>query len=424
MILAGRADKTLPQRVAVFGAGRSGRAVMRLCNFLGIHGELFDENAECFDCQAHFGRRKLADFDVFVFSPGFAADHQWRKLCCESGRPCFGETGFAASFWKGRIVGVTGTNGKSSVTALLADALCRSGAEAVTAGNIGTPLSEVCLEKEGGEGLWAVCEISSFQAELSAGLHLDGLVWTNFAEDHLDRHGSMEAYLEAKANLLDCMVEGAPVVLGPSVPLKQNLPVEVETLSPMDLPPGSPFSGGVQAVNLQLALQLWCKLDLPEEALRSAAAEFIPLPHRLQKVAEFEGVVFWNDSKATNFHAAQAAVQSMKNPVFWIGGGRVKGGDLSGFAANLSSRISAAYLYGEASAPMAEHFSNRLDRVFVFAGLEDALKAAADDARAVAPAAVLFSPGFCSFDQFTGFEERGECFISAVLSLKQARQNY
>ncbi|MGB0344844.1 MAG: Mur ligase family protein [Coraliomargarita sp.] len=414
---AGQAGEALPRRVAVFGAGRSGRAAIRLCRHAGISGQLFDEDPQCADCRSGFGERELGDFDAFVFSPGFASGHRWRVLCHESGLPCFGETGFAASFWEGRLLGVTGTNGKSSVTSLLAESLRRSGAEAVAAGNIGMPLSDAWVEQSGGAAAWAVCEISSFQAELPEGLALDGLVWTNFAEDHLDRYGSMESYLRAKANLLDRLRPGAPSVLGPSVPLEPGSPLSDDTLPPVDLPEASPFSRGAQAENLRLVRKLWRALDLPEASLLAAASEYRQLPHRLQKVAERDGVAFWNDSKATNFHAALAAVRSMRDPVFWIGGGRVKGGDFAGFSDGLSGIIAGAYLYGEAGPALAGHLSGKLDRVSVFTRLEEAVEAAACDARAAAPAAVLLSPGFSSFDQFSGFEERGECFTSALLSL-------
>lgn len=421
MKFTSRAGKALPRRVAVFGAGRSGRGAIRLCRNLGIHAELFDENSRCEDSRTCFGLTDLDDFDAFVFSPGFAYGHPWRKLCRDSGLPCYGEFGFAASCWEGHLLGVTGTNGKSSVTSLLAEALQRSGAKAVAAGNIGIPLSEICVERGGGAAVWAVCEISSFQAEMPEGVSLDGLLWTNFAEDHLDRHGSMESYLQAKANLLDCLKEGAPAVLGSSVPLKQDLPAGGDLPAVIGLPPGSPFSGAVQAENLLLAHKLWNALDLPEAALRSAAEDFQPLPHRLQKVAEWDGVFYWNDSKATNFHAALAAIRSMEHPVYWIGGGRAKGGDLAGFAAEVSETIFAAYLYGEAGTLLEAHLAGKMDRVSVFARLEDAVEAAGTEAQAKSPANVLLSPGFSSFDQFSGFEERGECFTSAVLSLKQAR---
>ena len=175
--------------IAVFGLGVSGRAALKLVEALGAQGL-------CFDAQgADFSTADCERCDAFIFSPGFAARHPWRLLCEQSGKPCFSELGFAAQFWPGKLLAVTGTNGKTTVTKLLCEALNQVGHPAVTAGNIGTPLSTRVLDADAG---WAVCEISSFQAELPEGLALDGLLWTNFAEDHLDRYADMEEYLRQK----------------------------------------------------------------------------------------------------------------------------------------------------------------------------------------------------------------------------------
>ncbi len=413
---------TLPQRVAVFGAGRSGFAAIQLCQHLEIASALFDEDPQNEAACSRFGESELSQFDTFVFSPGFSAGHPWRVLCQESGLPCFGEAGFAASFWKGPVLGVTGTNGKTSVTTLLTDGLKRTGQKAVAVGNIGAPFSEACVENSDSGSVWAVCELSSFQAELPRGLLLDGLIWTNFAEDHLDRYDSMDDYLQAKAKLLGCLRSGAYVVLGASVPLDSPHPDTGGVLPQFGLPEDSPFSSPHQKENLELVGRLWRALKLPKDALLSAAASFQALPHRLQKVTNFEGVDFWNDSKATNFDAALAAVASMVTPVFWIGGGRAKGGDHTGFAADLSKGIVAAYLYGEAGTLLASPLSARLNQVFTFSTLPEAIQAAARDALVAAPASVLLSPGFSSFDLFNSYEDRGECFTSTVLSLKQSPQ--
>ncbi len=143
--------------------------------------------------------------------------HPWRVLAEGSGRPCYSELGFAALHWRGKLLGVTGTNGKTTITSLLCNALEAAGQSAVEAGNIGTALSDCVLGDANHEEATAVCEISSFQAELPLGLQLDGLIWSNFAEDHLDRYGSMAEYFAAKAQLLTCLRADAPSVLGTDV---------------------------------------------------------------------------------------------------------------------------------------------------------------------------------------------------------------
>ena len=203
------------KRVAIFGAGVSGQAARRLVLSLGLELCLFDEAGR--GDTADFSAASLSRFDAFVFSPGFSIAHPWRVLVQRSGRPCYSELGFAAIHWRGRLLGVTGTNGKTTITSLLCNAFNSAGQPAVAAGNIGTPLSDYVLGDANHADATAVCEISSFQAELPEGLQLDGLIWSNFAEDHLDRYESMAEYFASKAQLLSCLRPGAPSVLGVDV---------------------------------------------------------------------------------------------------------------------------------------------------------------------------------------------------------------
>jgi UDP-N-acetylmuramoylalanine--D-glutamate ligase len=172
------------KRVAIFGAGVSGLAARRLALSLGLEVCLFDEGGK--GDRTQFSLDSVRDFCAFIFSPGFANAHPWRVLAAGSGCPCYSELGFAARHWRGKLIGITGTNGKTTITSLLCDGLHAAGRVAVAAGNIGTPLSDFVLRNVNGTQTYAVCEISSFQAELPRGLHLDGLIWSNFAEDHLE----------------------------------------------------------------------------------------------------------------------------------------------------------------------------------------------------------------------------------------------
>ena len=181
---------------------------------------------------------------------------------------------------------------------------------------------------------------------------------------------------------------------------------------------GFAFAHPPQAANFQLAADLWRALGLPLGALSRVADAFKLAPHRLAKVAEWAGVSFWDDSKATNFHAALAAAASLRPAVFWIGGGSAKGGDLPAFASALAPCIAAAFVYGEVAGELAAELRKQLPRVQRYSRFEDAVNEATAAALAAAPAAVLLSPGFASFDQFPSYAERGESFISAVLSLK------
>jgi len=404
----------MSERVAVFGAGMSGQAARKLAESLGCEVTLFDEGAggQVFNDSA-------AGFDRFVFSPGFAAQHSWRVRAEASGCPCHSEPAYAAMHWTGKLIGITGTNGKTSLTRLLTDALQRAGQSAVAVGNIGRPFADVACSDLNQPATWAVCELSSFQAELPMGLALDGLIWTNFAEDHLDRYPDLEDYFEAKANLLRCVKSTAPVCLGEDVRVRLNDPrwPERQACVRADLLSASVFAEAPQSANFDLALKLWNTLGLPEKALVDAANRLRLDAHRCERVGRLGGVEFWDDSKATNFHAAEAALQRMQLPVFWIGGGAGKGGDLNGFARRIAPKIEAAFLYGAVSEQLRSGFVGTECPSQRFERFEDAVRAAAERASQTSPSVVLMSPGFASFDQFLTYSQRGKSFISIVLGL-------
>ena len=411
-------------RVAVFGAGLSGRSARSLAMDLGFEVCMFDEGGQ--GDVPEFGSKLLGDFDAFIFSPGFAATHPWRVLAEGSSKPCYNELGFAALHWNGCLIGITGTNGKTSLTLLVSQALKDAGIHSVTAGNIGVPLSDFVLSESNQESTYAVCEISSFQAELTRGLQLDGLIWTNFAEDHLDRHTSMEEYFAANRKLIGCLRPVAPAILGASVHAfdasvsdATNVFVVDENLQLIQqLAPDSPLRKQPQLANFTFAAALWRHLGFSEESLISSANSFQTIKHRFNRVAEWNGVSFWNDSKATNFHAALAAMDSVDGDIYWIGGGSYKGGDLGAFARSAASKTRMAFLYGAVAEEMADHFRKTESPFELHFDFCDAVKAAAEAALKNAPSVVLLSPGFASFDQFSGYAARGNVFTSTILKLK------
>lgn len=156
-------------------------------------------------------------------------------------------------------------------------------------------------------------------------------------------------------------------------------------------------------------------------SLVEAANSFALAPHRLSKVADFGGVHFWNDSKATNFHATLAALQSFDDPIVWIGGGQSKGGDIQAFVKKASEHADVVVLYGEIADYMVQFFDDSHPVVHFYQRFEEAVHAAAKIGASVPDANVLLSPGFSSFDQFKSYEERGKCFTRIVLSLKSTQ---
>lgn len=414
------------QRVAVLGAGVSGQAARSLAICLGLEVCLFDEGGR--GDASDFTAGSLDEFDAFIFSPGFASVHPWRVLAEGSGLPCYSELGFAALHWRGRLLGVTGTNGKTTITSLLCNALTATGLAAVEAGNIGTPLSDCVMSDANREEAIAVCEISSFQAELPRGLSLDGLIWSNFAEDHLDRYDSMAEYFAAKVKLLACLRSDAPSVLGADVAafdpqvteIRSSIVVDEDSGGVDQLAADSPFRISPQSTNLTQVEALWRALDLPIGALLESANAFQLAAHRLSPVDSWGGVTFWNDSKATNFHAALAAIDALDEPIYWIGGGSGKGGDFDAFARAIAPKIEAAFLYGEVAESLAASLSSVHSQVEKHVNFVEAVEAATRAASANVPSVVLLSPGFASFDQFSGYAARGKTFISTVFSLKDA----
>ncbi|MEO0511016.1 MAG: UDP-N-acetylmuramoyl-L-alanine--D-glutamate ligase [Verrucomicrobiota bacterium] len=415
----------MSQRVAIFGAGISGQAARRLALAKGYETVLFDESGK--GDRAVFEVGGDNEFDRFVFSPGFSAQHPWRVLAEQSGILCQSELAFAAEHWLGKIVGVTGTNGKTTLTRLLTRALELSGHPSVSAGNIGVPLSDIVQTYENTDEAQAVCEISSFQAELTDGLELDALLWTNFAEDHLDRYKSMSDYFMAKARLFDCLKEGAIAVVGEQVvdwfkvfgkELNQAVVAQGDETVINQLAGDCFFKRHPFSEDYFIAAEYWWMAGKEESALIEAANTFEPSAHRLNVAVEKKGIRFWDDSKGTNFHATLAALEAVPRPVVWIGGGSLKGGDVDLFAHEVSLKVDAAVVYGEAAPEMIETLSENLETVHHCPQFENAVTRAAEIAQQIGDgASVLMSPGFSSFDQFSSYEERGKSFISIVLGL-------
>lgn len=414
--------------VAVFGAGVSGRGVAELLDRLGARGVLFDEKAPGNGSVNNFTSEQSRLYPLVVYSPGFAPDHPWLVRAREAGAVCLGELDFASLFWRGRIIAITGTNGKTTLTEFLTHALRSIGRDAHATGNVGDPLSRVTAaslaDPAGASGVLAVCEVSSFQAETLQYLRPEALLWTNFAEDHLERHPGLAAYFAAKWNLVTLTAANA-VLVGASVarfaagagldPLPEESIVFSEVKTPDPRLVGTIFATQPQRENFLLAAAWWRRTGLPDDALVAAAKSFRPGRHRLARVAEIEGVTWWNDSKATNFHAVEAAVAGFAAPVLLIAGGKSKGGDITGFVRRLAPGIRRAFLIGETGPLLASACdAAALDHV-VCSGLAEAVHEASVSARPGDH--VLLSPGFASFDQFRNYEDRGNQFESLVNNL-------
>ena len=187
----------LAKPVAIFGGGLSGEGVRALLAVLGVEGRIYDAKG------AEFTTLAARAHALAVYSPGFVPEHSWFARARAAGMECLAELDFAALFWRGSVVAITGTNGKTTLTEFLTHALHGAGREAYATGNIGHPFTRFVAEKRGGgKDVLAVCEVSSFQAEALRHFRASATLWTNFAEDHLERHPGLEAYFSAKWNLV------------------------------------------------------------------------------------------------------------------------------------------------------------------------------------------------------------------------------
>ena len=410
----------LRRPVAIFGAGASGEGTSLLLRRLGVPGIVYDAKAR------HFTAADAARHHLVIVSPGFAPTHPWVRIAEAAGVAWAGELDFASIFWRGRVVAITGTNGKTTLTEFLAHALNAAGEDARVTGNIGRPFSRLVADTGGGDGQIAVCEVSSFQAETLRHFRADATLWTNFAEDHLERHDGLGAYFNAKWNLVQFTpapaffagasvqryaamfghrIEGGAAVASGKAPADPRLA-------------GTVFAHYPQRENFALAAAWWRASGREDELLFAAARTFRLGRHRLAPVGEHDGVAFWNDSKATNFHAVEAALAGFAQPVVLILGGKSKGGDLAGFVQRIAPRVKHACLIGETAAELATHCRARQVAHTACPSLADAVKCAANQAGR--GGAVVLSPGFASFDLFRNYEDRGDQFEQLVRELASA----
>jgi UDP-N-acetylmuramoylalanine--D-glutamate ligase len=413
----------LEHPVAIFGGGVSGRSVLALVESLGGKGLIFDEKASD-GVRAEFRGAAVQEHRLIVFSPGFKPTHPWIGAARAAGAVCLAELDFASLFWRGSLIAITGTNGKTTLTEFLTHALRSIGRDACATGNIGHSFARLVLELGGGApDSVAVCEVSSFQAEMLRYFRADAALWTNFAEDHLERHGTMEEYFLAKWRLFERTV-GGHVFAGTSVQhyaqiFGQTLPADALIATenqPADvLLRGTVFAHYPQRENFLLAAAWWRGAGLREDALYAAAASFSLGAHRLARVGARDGVTYWNDSKATNFHAVEAAVAGFPAPVILIAGGKSKGGDVAAFVGRIAPHVKHVFVIGDTRNVLATLCGARQVSHTVCADLAEAIGLAARTARSGDN--VLLSPGFASFDQFRSYEDRGAQFINLVNNL-------
>jgi len=413
-------DELRRKPVAVLGAGVSGRGVGALLDRLEWEYVTYDEQSRV------FGETEARASSLVVYSPGFHPGHRWLGLAREAGIPLFGEMDFGSCFLANEIVAITGTNGKTTLTTLLGRIWKEAGKKAVTAGNIGLPLCELIARGPDPDTV-VFLEVSSFQAQGLENLRPSSVLWTNFEEDHLDHHGSMNEYFMSKWQLLK-NAAGNESWVGRSVSemawvLEYELPENAKVTDRYEvdssfLPAGHFMNSYPQLENLSIAWRFCNSHGITKSEFERAVLNYLPEPHRLEKIATVGQATFWNDSKATNASATVAACRNFSGNLFWIGGGRAKGGDPGRLVNLVKPFVQRAYLIGE----MGETLRENLSKEGIFSTFCNTLKEAVIRAyeQVTERTDVLFSPGFASFDSYSNYSERGKSFVEAVFDLKKA----
>ena len=461
MLLAGIKGK----KVLVLGLAKSGRAAVRLLLKAGA-SRIIANDAKEFSLLQEV-RKEFKDFPqveivagehpeslpvgvaLIIKSPGISPRLPLLQKARREGIPVYSEIELAFHFSRVPLVAITGTNGKTTTTALTGEIFAQQGTKVYVAGNIGFPLGEAARQASAGEII--VAELSSFQLEDTQNFRAHIAAVLNITPDHLDYHETMEQYIAAKKKILLNQKSSDWAVLNWDDPQVRALAPEAKgkvlffsrkkALSPgvylrdsalyMDLQAGSspqmvcraaeikiPGAHNLENALAAVAMSAAGGVDVPNIA--RALKAFPGVPHRLEKVTVIQGVTFINDSKGTNPDAALQALWAVRGPKVLIAGGLHKGSNLQPFVQALApQKVKKLILLGQA-APLFAALA-REERFTDLAIVSNLKTAVAQAFYAAEPGdTVLLSPGCASWDMFNNFEERGEIFKAAVLSLKEA----
>jgi UDP-N-acetylmuramoylalanine--D-glutamate ligase len=449
------------KRVLVVGLGRSGAAS---AIFLQEHGAkviVSDSKSEAqlqgdvpalldrgisIEAGRH-GERTFRDQDLIVVSPGVPSDQPQLQHARTLGIPVIGEVELAFRFLQGKVLAITGSNGKTTTTSLVGEILAKSGRKTLVGGNIGTPV--ISLAGQSTPDSLVVLEISSFQLESIQQFRPWIAAILNITPDHLDRHHTFEAYVDAKARIFENQRAGENQQTGDFAVLNADDPTCVGLKDRVKAPllwfsrkqrvENGAFLSGEQIIfrqngheqtvlsrsdielkgehNLENVLAAMCMTMVAgcsPQQVQQGVKEFRAVEHRLELVATINGVTFYNDSKATNVDATVKALESFPGNIHIILGGKDKGSDYTVLNPLLRERVKRVYLIGAASDKIASQVQNSTS--VVRSGiLERAVRQAFDSA--ATGDVVLLAPACASFDQFENYEHRGRVFKELVRSL-------
>lgn len=409
----------------VFGLARTGLSTAEALLKAGASVWVWDDREEALAARPAGAQvadpmiTDLAVFDALVVSPGVPLNsHPLAQRARETGTPIIGDTELFARARSAlpphRVIGVTGTNGKSTTAALIHHLLKEANMPAALGGNIGLPILSQDPLPDGGI---YVLELSSYQIDLTETLACDIALLLNLSPDHLDRYDEgMAGYAASKLRLFEMQEAGAAAIIPGDDDYSRAaaerfshalVPVSGDLLD--DQPNWPALAGPHNRANAAAAIAAVRTLGLDDETILTGLRSFPGLSHRMERVAEKGGILYVNDSKATNPESTAPALAAYDS-VHWIVGGRAKGDDLDACRPHFS-HVAAAYLIGESTPVFARILKGAL-RLVDAGTVERAVALAA--ANANAGDTVLLSPACASFDQFQDFEERGDTFRAAV----------
>lgn len=446
------------KRVLVFGSGKSGIGAAELLGQVGACPVLYDGNPDLDKEAVLHKTASIKETDIYagglpeevqksldlaVLSPGVPTDLPLVKSFYEQGLPVWGEVELAFRTGKGRVLAITGTNGKTTTTALLGKIMEDAEDSVFVVGNIGTPYTSKALEMT--EDSVTVAEISSFQLETIEKFAPCVSAILNITEDHLNRHHTMEEYIRVKELIVKNQKPEDVCVLNYEDPVlrefgKNIVPQTVYFSSERRLEKGIFLEDGqiilktedqeislVKTDDLKLlgkhnfenvmaAAAMAYYVGVSVESIRKSICEFTAVEHRIEYVTEKNGVVYYNDSKGTNPDAAIKGIQAMNRPTWLIGGGYDKGSSYDEWLNSFDGKVRSLVLIGQTKEKIREA-AERLGvcSCILCEDLQEAVKICAEKAQP--GEAVLLSPACASWGQFDNYEQRGDCFKEYVKNL-------
>ncbi len=443
--------------VTVIGLGRSGESAARLADYLGANVFISDGGnsedtikrmdglkADGFTVEISGHSQKIYDADLWILSPGIAQDAAIVLNAKKKGIPVVSEIEFASWFTEAPVLGVTGSNGKTTTVNLLYEMCQTEGFSPALAGNVGTAFSNIILADlmDQPTDRVHILEISSFQMEHIIHFKPFISIFLNITPDHLDRYASMDDYIKAKLNMIQNQDQSDHIVYNFDDPILNtkfdgvqpqthgfSLLGTGETLFTMNATKiydeahatliqlnQLALPGRHNLANALAAATAAKVLGVPNSRIAQVMSTFIGVEHRLEKVLDINGVTYYNDSKATNVDAVKVALDSFDVSIHLILGGKDKGGEFSQLLPHAQNKVKEIVAYGQAGETISAALRDAV-KLECVSSLRDAVEIC--HLRAVPGDIVLLSPGCASFDQFINFEERGKVFKSFVKELVQ-----